>query len=293
MSGDSYHDGERAVQDRAGVADMAARIGRGIHSEIPSPASEFLAAQRFAVVGAARGDGSVWASIVTGRPGFLGAIDSSTLVVASHADPADPLAEIWNSPAEIGLLAIDFAARRRMRINGDARPAPDGFEVRTRQVYANCPKYIRPRVLVNDEPSDIGSTAALPSEVSSLSTDAQELIRHSDTFFVASALAGAGADASHRGGDPGFVTIVDERTLVWPDYAGNTMFQTLGNIEADGRAGLLFVDFATGDLLHVSGNARLIWDDPRIAATPGAERLIALSVAGVVERPNAIALRWR
>lgn len=286
--GSSYHDGERAVQERAGVARSADRIAKGIHREIPPPAASFLAGRRFAVVGAGRGDGSIWATAVTGDPGFLDA-DASRLLVSSRPDPSDPLSEIWIEGGEIGLLAIDFTARQRMRINGVARPVPDGLEVRPAQVYANCPKHIRPRELMATAP---GPERASPARVAtSLSADAQRLVARSDTFFVASALAGAGADVSHRGGPPGVVTVADERTLTWPDYAGNTMFQTLGNIESTGRAGLLFVDFRTGDLLHVTGAARVIWEDPRIAEYAGAERLVEMTVASVIERAAAFPLR--
>ena len=285
-----YHDGEQAVQARAGVTRMAERIARGIHGEIPPPAAHFLSEARFAVVGAGRSDGSVWSTVVTGNPGFLDAVDPTRLLVATRPDEADPLAGIWLEGGEIGLLAIDFAARQRMRINGVARPVPGGLEISPTQVYANCPKHIRPRELS-------AATAGSGTETSvrasaSLSADAQRLVTRSDTFFIATALSGSGADASHRGGPRGLVTVVDQRTLVWPDYAGNTMFQTLGNIESTGRAGLLFVDFDDGDLLHVSGTARVLWDDPRIAVHAGAERLIELSVSSVVERRAAFPLRF-
>ena len=105
--------------------------------------------------------------------------------------------------------------------------------------------------------------------------------------FIASAQAEGGADISHRGGNPGFIRVVDARTLLVPDYAGNTMFQTLGNLQANPQAGLLWIDFAGGATLQVTGTARIIWDAERVAGFAGAERLVEVRVAEVVEIADA------
>ncbi|MES2462963.1 MAG: pyridoxamine 5'-phosphate oxidase family protein, partial [Armatimonadota bacterium] len=124
-------------------------------------------------------------------------------------------------------------------------------------------------------------------------TSAQaDWIEQSDTFFIASVHPEGGADASHRGGSPGFVRVdPDGRTILFPDYSGNAMFNTLGNIDATGKAGLLFINWQNGDLLHISGDARILWDDPRIHAFPGAERLVEVTVREAVERTGASPLR--
>jgi predicted pyridoxine 5'-phosphate oxidase superfamily flavin-nucleotide-binding protein len=83
-------------------------------------------------------------------------------------------------------------------------------------------------------------------------------IAAADTFFIASWHPAGGADASHRGGRPGFVEVRDERTLEFPDYPGNNMFNTLGNLAGHPRAGLLFADFERGDLLQLTGRARVL-----------------------------------
>ncbi len=123
-------------------------------------------------------------------------------------------------------------------------------------------------------------------------TDAQRrLISSSDTFFIASAHPEGGADASHRGGLPGFVRFLDENTLAFPDYSGNNMFNTLGNIAANPKTGLLFVDFERGDTLQLSGEARVLWDPARATEFAGARRVVEFRVGEVVE--NAVPLRWR
>jgi hypothetical protein len=177
-----------------------------------------------------------------------------------------------------------------MRVNGAATADGDGIAIRPRQVYSNCPKYIQARepVASLDPPR-----AGPPARSSSLTAAQAALVARSDTFFVASYHSEGGADASHRGGMPGFVRVEDATTLVWPDYAGNTMFQTLGNLTADGRAGLLFVDFDAGTTLQLAGRARVVWDEARAATFAGAERLVEFRVERVVEIPAALPLRWR
>ena len=106
-------------------------------------------------------------------------------------------------------------------------------------------------------------------------------------MFIASAHVEGGADVSHRGGTPGFVRVVDARTLLMPDYAGNTMFQTLGNLQANPQAGLLLIDFASGATLQLAGTTHIIWNRQRVAEFAGAERLVEVTVAEVVEIADA------
>ncbi|MBZ4358990.1 pyridoxamine 5'-phosphate oxidase family protein, partial [Mycobacterium tuberculosis] len=79
---------------------------------------------------------------------------------------------------------------------------------------------------------------------------------------------------SHRGGMPGFVRVDDARTLTTPDFSGNRFFNTLGNLQHDPRAGLLFVDFDNGDLLYVAARAEIVWDGPLVASFDGAQRVV-------------------
>jgi predicted pyridoxine 5'-phosphate oxidase superfamily flavin-nucleotide-binding protein len=103
------------------------------------------------------------------------------------------------------------------------------------------------------------------------------MIAVADTFFVASytddTVDGRQVDVSHRGGKAGFVRVGEDGVLTIPDFAGNLHFNTLGNFLLTPRAGLMFVDFATGDVLQLSGRAEVILESPEIAAFQGAERL--------------------
>ncbi|GLW96226.1 pyridoxamine 5'-phosphate oxidase family protein [Microtetraspora sp. NBRC 16547] len=310
------HTGEVAVQLRAGV--RAENWGSaGTKPEIPEVAADFLAAQRMLVIGTAGPGGRVWAGPLTGPAGFATARGPRTVVIDALPGPYDPLAGVfdgdrstWHStgrdtgkgtgPAagadtgqdtvrdtghDIGLLAIEPRTRRRMRINGRARREGDGLVVTTEQVYANCPKYLQTRD-VAEEPAH---STAVTYRTGLLAPEHREWIEKADTFFVATHADGFGSDVSHRGGNPGFVRVVDEHRLVWPDYVGNSMYMTLGNLELNPAAGLLFLDWTTGDALHLTGRARVDWDPGDV---PGAQRLVEFDIDEVVQVGGASPLRW-
>ena len=129
---------------------------------------------------------------------------------------------------------------------------------------------------------------------SDLGDDEVSFIAGADTFFIASRSAqldqeysSHGLDVSHRGGLPGFVRVVSRTELCFPDFSGNLLFNTLGNLEVDARAGLLFIDFQSGRMLHVIGRTRICWDVPETTRSQGIERLIFLDIECVVNREHA------
>ncbi|MFJ8249284.1 pyridoxamine 5'-phosphate oxidase family protein [Streptomyces sp. NPDC094466] len=297
MSG--YHRGEVAVQERAGLARRAAGAGRAIRSDIPEVAADFLVRQPFLVVGGADERGRIWATQLSGEPGFLSVPAPGTLIIGALPPPGDPLAGLLSgagtggaAPARIGMIGIEPETRRRMRMNGRAVRAGDGLRVDLDQAVANCPKYIQVRrhrrIAAGEE---AGQRIAVP-DGDALSPAQQEALRTADTFFVATASDRGDADASHRGGNPGFVQVLTPRLLRWPDYAGNGMFLTLGNLELNPAAGLLVPDWDTGASLHLTGSARTVWDGDAVARIPGAERLVEFEVTAVREIAAASPLRW-
>jgi predicted pyridoxine 5'-phosphate oxidase superfamily flavin-nucleotide-binding protein len=288
---DPFHPGEIAVQERAGVRDMARKVGGGIHATIAPAARSFLAERELAVAAGADERGAVWASLLTGPRGFLEAVGEERLRVRALPSAGDPLAEGLRDGAALGLLVIELSTRKRMRLNGAIELGQGGFEIVAREVFGNCPKYIQARTA---EPSEIA--AREPATIvrgSMLDASQRRWIVEADTFFVASVHGETGPDASHRGGNPGFVQVLDARRIAWPDYPGNRMFQTLGNLHSDGRAGLLFLDFARGDTLQLTGRAAIDWDPARAAAFAGAERVVDFEVAEVVESRGRGAPRLR
>jgi predicted pyridoxine 5'-phosphate oxidase superfamily flavin-nucleotide-binding protein len=185
---------------------------------------------------------------------------------------------------------IDLATRRRMRINGKAeRLGEDIIRVQIEQAFSNCPRYIQARV-----PSSV-LPATPPSATRShfLSESQKQRIASADTFFIASAHPQSGADASHRGGNPGFLHVEGDRRLVIPDYNGNSLFNTLGNIHLNPHAGLLFVNFESGRTLQLTGRATINWDRDAASLYPGAERLVEFDIDEVLETEQALRLGFK
>jgi uncharacterized protein len=247
-----FHAGELAVQQRAGVADQAERLtGMLAEPDLDGGAHHFLAGRTFAVITARDAAGNLWCSPLTGPAGFL---DGRAARLDVHAVPrdGDPLAGL---PAgqPVGLVAIEFAARRRLRVNGTlVRSSADGLTIDVEQAYGNCPKYIHPRPV-----PQLNAVTSVPPE-RRLGSDDEAMVRAADTFFLGTSHPTGGADASHRGGPAGFVRL-DGGVLRWPDFPGNNMFNSLGNLAVDPTASLLFIDFVHGRTLQLTGDAELEW----------------------------------
>lgn len=284
----AYTPGERVVQERAGVRQAADRSARAIRDDIPDVAAEFLARQPFVVAGARDAAGRMWASLFTGAPGFARALDERTVELGADLPPGDPLSDLPGG-TPLGLLAIEPASRRRMRLNGRVRlRAEGGLSVSIDQVVANCPKYITER----HRAAAVAPAGRERTEGDRLGDRQRAWIATADTLFLATADRD-GADASHRGGAPGFVDVVGDDRLVWPDYAGNAMFLSLGNLESDPKAGLLFIDWERGSTLQLTGQAEVDWRPGMAERFPGAERVVTFELDRWVQLDGATAWRWR
>ncbi|MFI9582055.1 pyridoxamine 5'-phosphate oxidase family protein [Streptomyces sp. NPDC052236] len=284
----AYHSGSLAVQDRVGVREQAAHVGRSIGAGIKPVAAAFLGLQPMLVLGAADGEGRMWSSLLTGEPGFVRATGPHTVSVAGGVHQEDPLAGVLaevDTPlgTPVGTIALDPRTRRRMRMGGTVRPSARGLVIEADRVFANCPKYLQKRELYTPyAPVD----AAVDGDVwrgEQLSAAQEKFIREADTFFIATGTSD-GLDAGHRGGNPGFVQVASPTTLGWQDYPGNAMFLTLGNLERNPRAGLLFLDWSTGTTLQLTGTARTEY--------AAAGRFTRFAVERVVQTDAASPLRW-
>ena len=263
-----FHEGEREVQTRAGVREEAARLeGMLAPAGLRGGSALFLAAQAFAVLVARDQEGGLWASPLIARPGFLRGQDR---VLAVHAtpDPGDPLHEL-RAGQDVAVIAPDLERRRRVRVNGRLTGAgTNGLTIEVDEAYGNCPAYIRQRAVTTGPGAEENAMVSALDEDGVLTPEAARIVTSSDTFFLGSQHPDRGADASHKGGDLGFVR-VEGADVMWPDYAGNNMFNSLGNLAVDPRAALLFIDFDTGRVLQLSGTAELEWRsaDPAIGDT--------------------------
>ena len=293
-----FHPGECRVQARAGVRDRMAAIGaHAIRTSMPEQHRTFFAQLPFVMVGSMDAEGQPWASILANPPGFISSPDARHLLIRARPAVADPLHETLAAGAPIALLGIEQSTRRRNRMNGIVeRMDDDGLLVGVQQSFGNCPKYIQARQV---EYRAIESTGTVHF-ATALNELTRKIIARADTLFIATAHPGAhhgtarshGVDVSHRGGKPGFVRADGDDTLTLPDFAGNRFFNTLGNIMLNPRAGLLFIDFETGDLLYLAADAQIVFDSPEMEAFAGAERLLRFKIRHVRHVVASLPLRW-
>jgi uncharacterized protein len=104
--------------------------------------------------------------------------------------------------------------------------------------------------------------------------DDRRFVEGLDMFFLATVDASGQPTCSYKGGHPGFVTVVDERTLAFPNYDGNGMYLSMGNVDATHRVGLLFIDFVRQGRMRVEGTAELRHEDPLLARYPEAQFVV-------------------
>jgi uncharacterized protein len=253
MPDDGFHDGELLAQRRAGVAAEASRLGGMVAAAaVGEGMRRFLAERELAFLTAEDGDGVLWTSPVFGPRGFCdGRGDELTL--ASTPSVGDPLHGLA-AGRSVGLLFVDFPRRRRLRVNGVlTRSGPDGLAVAVEQAFGNCPRYITPR------PTGSAAAPAGPGRRSTRLTPAQVAqITGADTFVLGTRHPERGVDTSHRGGAPGFVRYAGGE-LWWPDYPGNNLFTSIGNLLVDPATSLLVLDAARGTTVQLTGRSTVEW----------------------------------
>ena len=295
-----FHEGEQLIQERVGVRERAERQGRRfIRDHMPEQHREFYAQLPCLLVGSVDADGRPWASLLAGSPGFVRAPDPRTLVIGRAPEIGDPLAHNLALGVPLGILGIEFATRRRNRMNGRVVDlGPGDFAVAVDQSFGNCPKYIQRREPRSASAPPRTALGGPVKELGALDEPARRLIAAADTFFIATQASPggdahiAGVGVSHRGGPAGFVRVDDAATLTWPDFVGNAFFNTIGNLLLNPRAGLLFIDFETGDRLWLTGRVEILWDAPEQQAFEGAERLLRFSLEAALRLAEALPLRW-
>jgi uncharacterized protein len=314
-----FHEGELLVQQRVGETIAAQRNGQIIADTILKGAIEFIEQQKMVVLGSVDSQQHVWASLLFGSPGFIKYIDARAIefdLTKATLNPLDPFWTNIQTEHQIGMLAIELASRRRLRINGRIdslsavgvslplgtaeaprtetlreRLTSDRLRLNVLESYPNCPKYIQRRQLVLNS-TDVKQYTQ-PQFGQFLTSEQQNWIAAVDTLFVASAHPHRGVDASHRGGNPGFVQILNERSLRIPDYAGNSMFNALGNLVINPHAGLVFLDFERSRTLQLTGQATIQWHlDDSTDSTGGTYRYWDFAIEQWLQTDLIQSLQW-
>ncbi len=299
-----FHAGEQQVQRRIGVRDQIERAGRNmIRDYLPDQHRALFEALPLLVVGSMDDQGRLWASLLAGEPGFVRSPSPHSLRVQAEPLPGDPLIDQLRVGAPLGLLGIQLETRRRDRANGRIATRESGsFSVQVEQSFGNCKQYIQAREPHFDSTRLVNAAPPL-AEGAFLSERARRLLENADTLFIATASPaaarggdGEGVDVSHRGGRPGFVRVQDRPSatrLTIPDFRGNFMFNTFGNLEVNPHAGIVCTDFESGDVLSLTGSACVIWDSPEVDAFEGADRLLTFQVDSGVYLERALPLRFQ
>jgi predicted pyridoxine 5'-phosphate oxidase superfamily flavin-nucleotide-binding protein len=252
-------------------------------------ALDFIRAQKMAVLSSRDALGRRWASLLFGKAGFLEPSDRRTLRISVDAEENDSGDVLWdNLPVDehVGVLIMEMATRRRLRVNGRGYFADGALTVRVEESYANCPKYITRREFEVAPPAGAAAKGGVAAMGQQLGEAQIALLRATDVLFLASGHPQRGADASHRGGNPGFVEVIGRNTVRMPDYSGNSLFNTLGNFLVDPHFGMMVPDFRGSRMLQLTGTAKVNWKDQEYCSG-GTERSVEFTIAEWRERAMA------
>lgn len=292
-----FHKGERWFQDQLGVRERMEHFGRRvIRDHFPEQHRDFYRKLPFLLLGYSDEEGWPWVSLVAGESGFIQSHDNTSLKISTQFMPGDPLKRVARVGLPIGGLGLEPQSRRRNRFSTElTSTTSSAIDLKVRQTFGNCPQYIQGHNVQYAPPEGGGNSETFTA----LDEEAVALIQRSDTFFVASQTLhndeiAAGADVSHRGGKPGFVLVEQEGArsiLTIPDYPGNNHFNTLGNFLLNPRAGLLFWDLQSQDVLLLTGDVSIVEDHPLLPFFEGAERFWQFSLHKGVRLNRQLPLR--
>jgi len=258
-----------------------------------NPTSSFLTPQAaFAVskfpltaIGVLDQDGKPWTSVWGGTAGHSRPLGQSLVGTRTVVDGEyDPVVQAlvsgeFGKGAEGGMmvsgLPIDLVKRMRVKLFGRAvagaiadadeeqgKPVKEVHIVlKIEQSLGNCPKYLNSKEIQGVVPEP-----ELRSSGSHLSIEAVELVNKADLFFMTTSNANVDMDTNHRGGPPGFIRVVTKgdsssstgAKIIYPEYSGNRLYQSLGNLINTPAIGICIPDFTTGDVLYITGTAEIL-----------------------------------
>ena len=308
-----FHEGEIKLQQQAGVQEKVMSYApKVVRPYIPEQHRDFYEAQPFLVAAARDKDGNMWTTLLvspTGQADLTRSPDPKILQISGAPVQGDALEGVLAPGTDLGLLGIEFATKRRNRVNGriTASDSSGMMTFSTDQSFGNCPQYIKPRQWWTAKPQESSSSdgdkrlsQVSPRHSDKLSEDQMKKISAAETIFTATGYRGQGRDvrfgndASHRGGPAGFVIVQDSKTIILPEFAGNNHFNSMGNLQMDPRMGLTIPSFEDGGLLQLSGRGQVDMDQEKAAKTfSGALRRIIFHVEQVNEIPaGSLPIRW-
>lgn len=256
-----FHEGQIAVQKITGEEEIAKMRIPMVQTSLHPRSIPFIEHQVLAFPGSEDTSGNLWLSLLVGERGFiqvpsLQEIKFDLSKVTSNRE--DIFFRNIKTKPTVGLLFHEAARRARYRAWGIARQEGDQLSFDIRLGYPSCPKHIQRETI--ELPETQTTLSPEYSDGTDLGLPEKEWISNAHTFFMATQTKKGDIEASHRGGDPGFIEILEDGLLRVPDYLGNSMFSSLGNIYQNPKAALLFVDYKKGATLQLTGKAELQFD---------------------------------
>ncbi|MDH5446509.1 MAG: pyridoxamine 5'-phosphate oxidase family protein [Gammaproteobacteria bacterium] len=302
MQHDPFHAGEQQLQEKYGSRATLSQHGhRIIHTELTQEHQLFFQSLSYVAFASVDESGRLRSTLLCAETGFITVMSPDKLILQLPEHEIQLVSHLQTGD-QIALLGIDFSNRRRNRVNGWISLLEHScLHIEVKQAFGNCPKYIQQRSLSDICDTTQGNIHAPLQRLNQLSAKMQSIINKADTSFIASHYPcktsksdrDCGADISHRGGYPGFINVIDAKTLMIPDYSGNRFFNTLGNIIANPAVSLLIVDFENGHLLQLSGQFQINHGPVEKHWPQGAERLLEFSLEEAELRQNVLPTHWQ
>lgn len=256
-----FHNGELEVQNKMNVQHIASKVGQSIKDRIILGAIPFIENQSTITISSKDSNHKNWISLLVGVNGFIHVPDVNTFDIyidKLKSDLNDVFFKNITKHKTIGAIFIELGSKRRYRVNGTVILITENkISIKITEAYPNCPKYIQQRSITNLSP--INTTPKKETGLNNISTKFIDLIKNADTFFIGSEAVNK-MDASHRGGKPGFIKVINRNTLKIPEYVGNNLYNTLGNLTTNPNAGLMFIDFTNNSVLQLNGSVLIQYD---------------------------------
>ncbi|KAJ5467214.1 Riboflavin synthase-like beta-barrel [Penicillium sp. IBT 31633x] len=299
-----WHEGEERLHNLL-------RVPHSDNPTVPylSPRAAFLVREApLIALGILDSQGRPWSTVWGGAAGFAEPVSESSSIglrtqVDSKYDPVVQALLSANHTTEsagkmISGLAVDLENRRRVKLYGRivAGSLSDGDEgqaqlvVHIQESLGNCPKYMNKKHIVPAQ-----SDPKLISDSPQLSAAAIELLSRADTMFVSSSHGATTMDTNTRGGPAGFIRVesndVSGAVIVYPEYSGNRLYQTLGNLQTTPRAGFVVPDFASGNVLYFTGSTEILVGKNAATILPRSNLALRVTIAAAIFVENGLGFR--
>ncbi|WP_121626815.1 pyridoxamine 5'-phosphate oxidase family protein [Poseidonibacter antarcticus] len=249
-----FHEGEYHIQEIMGVRKSSDTLSSMIKDNIPPIASKFLKDLNFCIITISTKKDDLFTYTVYNHNNFIEIVNQSQISINLENHSYIPK-EFYNiKNINIGMIGLNFEKAMRIRINGKGKIKSNKLYLSIDEIYSNCPKHIKRRVLQEDtkilENQTIQKGRKLNEEIINI-------ISNIDTFFIATSHKEKGLDVSHKGGNKGFLKVLETNQLAFKDVPGNNLYNTIGNIYTNPNINIFFIDFKNYDTYHIKGIASI------------------------------------